>query len=213
MFEVDEEGMMNARMKSALAGIGALAAAWVGWGLYVAYGTKRVPYTTVDEFDGIEIRRYPELVAARTTAPDSNEAFRRLYGYITGRNLSAEEIEMTAPVATRGEKIEMTAPVASRRAGDAVEMAFYLPSEYTFETAPRASEADVTLDREEPRTLAVRSFSWYATEARVARNERRLLKVLSEHGVEPGGTPFVMQYNDPWTPPFLRRNEVAVEIG
>jgi hypothetical protein len=35
----------------------------------------------------------------------------------------------------------------------------------------------------------------------------------SMNGIATKGRPFLMRYNDPWTPPFLRRNEVAIEIS
>jgi hypothetical protein len=34
---------------------------------------------------------------------------------------------------------------------------------------------------------------------------------LQANGVETTGRVFLMRYNDPWAPPFLRRNEVAIE--
>ncbi len=40
----------------------------------------------------------------------------------------------------------------------------------------------------------------------------RLLKVLESEKIQIAGTPFLMRYNSPFTPGFLRRNEVGVEI-
>ncbi|WP_254531552.1 SOUL family heme-binding protein [Natrinema gelatinilyticum] len=195
-----------------LVGIGALVAAWVGWGVYVSRTTERVPSKTIDRFDGIEIRRYPQLVLVETTAETERTAFQRLFRYISGSNAQNEDVAMTAPVATRSESISMTVPVRTDADGDTVTMAFYLPSTYTPERAPTPTDPDVRLVVEPPQTAAVRRFSWYATDGRVDRQRTRLLEQLSERDIEIRGQPVLLQYNDPWTPPFLRTNEVEVAI-
>lgn len=222
---------MRNRTKALLGVAGGLFAAWVGWGAYITYTTERVPSETVSEFDGIEIRRYPRTVLVETTADSSSEAFARLFEYISGANEGEEAVSMTAPVETdSGSKIEMTAPVRMAQSGGeevsmtapvriagtgekgATTMAFYLPPEYTPGSAPTPTDPRVRLVVEPPRTLAVKSFSWYATEGRVARQETQLLDALETKGIEPMDRPILLGYNDPWTPPFMQRNEVAVEI-
>lgn len=59
---------------------------------------------------------------------------------------------------------------------DDVTMAFYLPQTYTAETAPTPTDPDVRLIVDPPRTVAVRRFSWYATDDPVDRSRRRLLE-------------------------------------
>jgi hypothetical protein len=58
----------------------------------------------------------------------------------------------------------------------------------------------------------VRRFSWYATADRVERERQRLFAALDERGIEGRGREVLLQYNDPWTPPFMRRNEVSVPV-
>lgn len=220
---------MRSQTKAILGGIAGLLTLWIGWGAYVDRTTEQVPYEVVDGFDGVELRRYPPSVLVETTAPDSVSAFRRLFQYITGANEALEDVAMTAPVATRGETISMTAPVRTLRRGgetvsmtapvrtnhheDTVTMAFYLPAEYTPESAPVPTDQDVRLVVEPERTVAVRQFSWYATEGRVDRERRTLLEALDERGIEIRDEPALFQYDDPWTPPFMRRNEVAVSVA
>lgn len=193
-----------------------LLAGWVGWGIYSTRTAESVPYERRRTIDGLEVRRYPRAVLAETTAPDQRTAFRRLFAYISGANRDDESISMTAPVETqRGESIPMTTPVRSATAGsggDGVRMAFYLPPEYGPETAPEPTDSSVTLVTEQPKTVAVDRFSWYAPSWRVERRTRKLRSTLDSHGIEPTGAPALLRYNDPWTPPFMRRNEIAVEI-
>lgn len=219
---------MQSRSTALIAGIGGLLALWIGWGAYVIKTTERVPYDTLESADDVEIRRYPQTVLVETTAESENEAFWRLYRYITGENEASEEIAMTAPVASSGETIPMTAPVRTSkgdgesvamtapvrtdRTAETVSMAFYLPPEYTPESAPTPTDPSVRLVVDPPQTVAARRFSWYATDGRVERNERALLEVLGERGLETPGKPVLYQYNDPWTPPFMRRNEVVVPV-
>jgi hypothetical protein len=214
-------------VRTAVLGLGGLLALWLGWGAYASRTTERVPFERVGQVDGVELRRYPQTVLVETTAPDTGTAFRRLFRYIGGANEARESVSMTAPVATRGEKIPMTAPVRTSQQGheetaggpdatgstdDAVTMGFFLPPAYTPETAPTPTDPGVAVVVEPPRTVAVRRFSWYATAERVARERDRLLRALARRGLEPQGDPVLLQYNDPWTPPFMRTNEVAVPV-
>ena len=177
--------------------------------------TPRVDYEAVDRTDGVEIRRYPPTVVVETVAPTENRAFRRLFDYISGENSSATELSMTAPVESdagvdRGETVSMTAPVESESADAGVRMAFFLPSEYDYDSAPRPTDDSVRLVERPGRTLAVCEFSWWATDGRVERKAEALQSALGD--VEIVGDPFLMRYEGPLVPPFLRTNEVAVEI-
>ncbi|OLZ39249.1 heme-binding protein [Natrinema saccharevitans] len=203
--------MQSAR--KALLGIGGLLVLWIGWGVYVDRTTERVPSETLGRFDGVEIRRYPRTVLAETTARDARTAFGRLFRYISGANARSEEVAMTAPVTVRGTSIPMTAPVRTGSDGGDVTMAFYLPQTYTFETAPTPTDADVRLVVEPPRTVAVRRFSWYATDERVRRERERLREDLTRRDLEMDGESALLQYNDPWTPPFMRTNEIEVPVA
>jgi hypothetical protein len=62
------------------------------------------------------------------------------------------------------------------------------------------------------RTAAVR-FRGYAPEKTVARKTQWLLDCLKADGIQATGVPFVAQYHPPWTPPFMRHNEVLVEVN
>ncbi|WP_415378510.1 SOUL family heme-binding protein [Halosimplex sp. TS25] len=219
------------RKSAVIAGaVGGIAAAVGGWTLYQRRTTETVPYTVVARLGDVELRRYPELVLAETVAPSENEAFGRLFRYISGENDGGDDLEMTAPVEVTdpGTKLAMTAPVevarptparsttavepGAGRAESGVRMAFYLPPEYDLDSAPSPSDDVVDLVSVPERTLAVRRFSWRPTDDRVDRETDRLLETLDEAGVPLDGEPFFMGYDAPWTLPPLRRNEVAVQI-
>jgi hypothetical protein len=207
---------MRRLTKAVLAGSGVFLAGWIAWGIYSTRTAESVPYERLRMLKNLELRQYPQTILAVTTAANQRTAFRRLFRYISGANQGNESVSMTAPVETQqGESLSMTAPVRSEATetnADTVRMAFYLPSEYSPETAPEPTVSGVTLVTEPQKTVAVNQFSWYAPEWRVARRTRKLLSTLEREGIEPVGDPYLLRYNDPWTPPFMRRNEVAVEV-
>ncbi|RLM57066.1 heme-binding protein [Halobellus sp. Atlit-31R] len=193
---------------------GTALAGWTAWGVYATRSAESVPYERVRTIDGVEIRRYPRLVLAETTAADQLTAFRRLFRYISGANAGEASIPMTTPVETRGASISMTAPVRSEPTDDdGVRMAFFLPPSYDVDTAPEPTASTVELTAEPSKTVAVKQFSWYAPQRRVERQERALRRTLERAQVDVVGDPSLLRYNDPWTPPFLRRNEIAIEIA
>lgn len=174
---------------------GALLALWVGWGLYVIYSTERPPYAVVEKLSpDVEIRRYAQQTWITTASATDDGAFRVLASYIFGGN---EE----------GEKIAMTAPVISGR-----EMAFILPGNLSPEEAPTPAGQAIDFTTVPARRLATLRFSWGTPRDRVQAKTASLLSLLREQGIETVGAPFLMRYNDPWTPPFLRRNEVAIQV-
>jgi hypothetical protein len=204
---------VNYRILLALGVVGLATVAAVGArSRRASQQAERVPHDVVDTLDGVELRQYPTTLAVETVAPSTGAAFGRLFGYIAGANSGNEEIAMTAPVATGGTDIAMTTPVETDDADEGVRMAFFLPAEYDSETAPRPTNDRVELVERPSRTLAVLSFSWWATDGRTARKQRALLDALVDADLTVAGEPFLMQYDPPWTPPFLRTNEVAVEV-
>jgi effector-binding domain-containing protein len=60
--------------------------------------------------------------------------------------------------------------------------------------------------------IAVIRFSGYAPEEDVDAATSRLQAGLKNEGIITTGQPFLMRYDSPWTPGFLRRNEVATEV-
>ena len=59
---------------------------------------------------------------------------------------------------------------------------------------------------------SVLKFSGHAYINKVDAMTNDLLNNLKKLNIKVIGNPFLMRYNSPFTPDFLRRNEIAVEI-
>lgn len=159
-------------------------------------------YELVDKLDTIEIRQYEASIQAVTRLSSSratSSGFRRLAGYIFGGNQDNSSIAMTAPVQ---ETLEVREPI----------MAFTLPAEYQLEELPVPNDKSVDIVEIPVRTMAVISFSGWATGPRVDKYLAQLEQQLHDSAIEATGYPMLNQYNPPWTLPFLRRNEVMIEV-
>jgi hypothetical protein len=91
-------------------------------------------------------------------------------------------------------------------------MSFILPRGISQDNAPTPNGQAIDFTTIPARKLATLTFSWWTPQSRVEKKTAQLLSLLQENDVETKGQPFLMRYNDPWTPPFLRRNEVAIEV-
>jgi hypothetical protein len=173
--------------------------------------TESAPYEVLETIDDVEIRRYPTLILAKVKGMTEDMAFRILFRYITGGNKVRKDIAMTVPVISSGptyQRIAMTRPVLS----DEDSFSFVMPSSYKISTVPEPLDSRVEMTEVMPRKLAVLRFSGRSHADSLKEQEDRLLVVLERKGIQHIGTPFLMRYNGPGTPGFLRRNEVAVEI-
>jgi hypothetical protein len=169
--------------------------------------TETIPYEVTGSLGEVELRRYPAILLVSVQGLEENEAFWVLFRYISGNNRPGKKVPMTAPVITP-EKIAMTAPVISGTAG----MSFVLPASYTRDEVPEPIDTRASISEVPAREIAVIRFSGRASPADVAAARDRLLGALREKGISTAGEPFLMRYNAPFTPGFLRRNEVGVEI-
>lgn len=166
---------------------------------------EHAKYDVVRRLDKAEIRQYPRLVIAKVEGLGDG-GFDILYRFITGQNRQKSKVQMTAPVIS--EKIKMTAPVLS----DASSLAFVMPESYTLETTPDPVDGRVKVLQLPERFVAALRFSGRWSEKAFEARSRQLLEELARNGVRTKGAVFTMLYNPPFTPWFMRRNEVAVEI-
>ncbi len=186
-----------------------------------ALAVEKPDYVVVEEIgDGMEIREYPSLILAQTTVAGDREkavsaGFRILADYIFGNNQSQDKIAMTAPVTqARSEKIAMTAPVTqTMEAGGDWIVAFIMPSEYALETLPLPNDARVRIVETGPRRVAAIRFSGRLTDRNFEKHRAELEAALATTSHAPSGAPEFAYYNAPFTPPFLRRNEVMIPLA
>jgi len=201
---------------------------WVAVGIASTSGVATPAYTVLSEHDGYEIREYaPQLVAEVIVEGDFeaslNRGFRKLAGFIFGDNTApsgtgdAQPIAMTAPVleeSATSSPIAMTAPVLEEVEGDdRRKVTFVMPAEYTLATIPKPKDPDVRLVEVPARRYAASRFSGWVDGEKAARMKARLLENLSRDKQASEGVPALAQYDPPWTPPFMRRNEILVPLS
>jgi hypothetical protein len=172
---------------------------------------EQPPYRVLQTIPpAVEIRAYEARTAAETNATSARdgEAFQRLFRYITGANTKSQAIDMTAPV-EQSQMIAMTVPV---EISATQTMRFFLPQSVVAAGVPAPTDKLVHIVTLPPVTLGVIRFSGLATKS--ARDEETALlrKALSSAGKTPIGAPIYFSYDPPFTAPFLRRNEVALEL-
>ena len=185
-----------------------------------AMAIEEPAYEVLLETRYYEVRRYEPYIVAEVDVDENfkragNSAFRVLAGYIFGDNEPQRKMAMTAPVESRqGERMNMTAPVTSR-AGDgeaSFTYAFVMERKYTMDTLPRPNNPNVRLVQRPERIMAVHRYSGTWSEERYLEHEKVLLDALATDRIEIVGAPVFARYNAPFTPWFLRRNEIMVEV-
>jgi hypothetical protein len=177
-------------------------------------------YSVERTYDAFDLRRYaPQLVVETSARGDFDEArreaFMRLFRYIAGANRTNAKISMTVPVtsAAAGEKIAMTVPVTSAVAtSGGTVMQFVVPSRYTAATVPQPTDPRISIREIGARLVAARRYSGRSNRANYERELGELRSGLQAAGLEAIGEPLFAVYNGPFTPWFMRRNEVLIEV-
>ena len=176
-----------------------------------------------------EVRRYaPYLVAtvdvegARDMRDALGKGFMKCAGYIFGKNTREDKIAMTSPVMAErlpgggGDKMAMTSPVMAEGAGGSrMRVQFTMPSEWTLDTLPRPVDPDVRVREVPGRTLV--AFQWHGGSPPaelVGAYEATLRRVAEDAGVSVrAGAPLLLwQYDPPFSPGWIRTNEVLLEV-
>lgn len=188
--------------------------------------TEQQPFELVQRYAHFELRRYPAHVVAEiqvnaTFDRAGNAAFRHLFNYISGNNNARQKLAMTAPVVQEpgpSQKLAMTAPVLQSgplpgRGGPAeFVVAFVLPAGTTAETAPVPADPRVRI-RAIPASLAAAlRFSGRGSAAAFERRNEGLQAALVLAGLTAVGPPRFAQFDPPFKPWFLRRNEVVQDV-
>jgi DNA gyrase inhibitor GyrI len=164
-------------------------------------GYNSAPYTLVQSAGAYELRDYPALSVVQTTMRGSEDdgGFGRLFRFISGRNEKAQKISMTTPVFMSGDEGERT-------------MAFVMPSALAPGQIPQPSDATVSV-REIPQgRFAVLRFSGGRSAEREQAALGQLKDWMATQGLGSSASPVFGYFDPPWTPAFLRRNEVMLRL-
>lgn len=165
-------------------------------------------YRVEERIGEIELRLYEPYLVAETLLQGSlervgNGGFRRLAGYIFGGNAAA---------GGDSTKIAMTTPVTQDRVGDQYRVRFMMPSEYTADSLPTPKDQRVTISEVGPRRLAAIRYSGRWSRDGYERHLAMLSDALEDAGYSVAGEPIWARYDPPWTPWFMRRNEVLIAL-
>ena len=196
-----------------------LATAVIIFGAMDAMAIEEATYKVVKKDNKFEIRDYAPHILAETVVDGDleeagNKAFSRLFRYISGDNRSRDKVAMTTPVSQEpmGEKITMTAPVGQQRVQERWAVSFMMPALYTLETLPEPDDPTVRLRQVPARRIAAVRYSGFWSETGYRRYKLALESWIHEKGLTIVGDPIWARYNPPFTPWFLRRNEILIPV-
>ena len=164
-------------------------------------GYESAPYK-VGRTDGkFELRDYPALTVVETPLTPSGKSadgsFMRLFRFITGGNEAKQKIAMTTPVFMSGNDTNRT-------------MAFVLPAKLKAAEVPRPADGAVTVRELQGGRFAVLRFSGGRSAKRESETLALLQNWLAAQGLKASASPVYGYFDPPWTPSFLRRNEVML---
>ena len=184
-------------------------------------------FTVVKKIGAVEIRQYTPYVVAEVTVNASaddagNQAFPILAGYIFGKNKGEKKMAMTAPViqstapVTQSPappiKMEMTAPVTQVAVPGGYLVQFVLPKTVSLASAPEPLDARVKLREMPAANWAVITYSGTWSQGNFDENLNALRAALKTADIATQGEPVLSRYNGPFTPWFMRRNEIWLAL-
>ncbi|MFM8469491.1 MAG: SOUL family heme-binding protein [Limisphaerales bacterium] len=165
-------------------------------------GYESAPYKVVRSDGKFQLREYPALRVVETSmaagrGDGSDGSFMRLFRFITGANEGKQKIAMTTPVFMSGSETNST-------------MAFVMPAKLQTGAVPKPSDGAVTVRELPPGRFAVRRYSGGRNAKNEAESLERLRAWIKAEGLKEMSPPVHGYFDPPWTPAFLRRNEVML---
>ena len=185
----------------------------------VMSNVEKPDYKVIKSEQNIEIRQYDPMIIAEVEVKGKREdaiskGFRLLADYIFGNNTLGKDISMTAPVQQKENlKIAMTAPVQQKLTGKSWQISFVMPSKHSMDSLPTPNNNRVRLKKILTRKFGVIRFSGTNSNENLTEHKNRLMNYVEANEIKIIGSPKYAFYNAPWTLPFLRRNEVMIEIN
>ena len=188
----------------------------------IAMAVEEPKYTVLEKTPPFELRSYSPMILAEVQVEGdldeaSSQGFRLIAAYIFGQNQVSEKISMTAPVvveeqAVKGASIAMTAPVSIESNAGKWTVSFVMPAEYSMESLPKPLNSKVKLRQIPAVKRAVIGFSGFYNENKVAERTVELEEWMKTKNLQAASIPKFARYNPPWTLPFMRRNEIMIDV-
>jgi len=183
-------------------------------------GLETPYYDVLEENNEYEIRSYDSFTVCKLNLNDGNEdvtetnvsqimnksgfGFNILASYLFGNNKASKTMAMTTPVIMESDDTTLT-----------TSMSFVMPSQYDTETSPIPNDERIILE-DTPSNIyyAAVEFPGFATDGEVARQLKRLLRQCDLDGIYVVNRSkySILQYNPPYTLPWLRKNELLIQI-
>jgi hypothetical protein len=183
-----------------------------------AFATPEPDHVVVRRLGDVELRDYAGYTVAEVVVPGpadaaGNQAFGLLFGYISGRNQAQRKLEITVPVTQAVAGPLDAAAAVTRPDGDGrFVVQFVLPRGVDRDTAPPPSDPRVTLRDVPPRRVAAVRYSGVWSAPDHVQHLARLESALRDAGITWAGPPIYARYNSPFTPGFMRRNEIWLDV-
>lgn len=121
---------------------------------------------------------------------------------------------MTAPVIQqqKGEEIAMTAPVLQEQQEGKWVMTFVMPETFTLETIPIPEDPKIQINKVKGKKIAVLRYSGSLGNDAIKTRSKELQDWLNQNGYKSLSSPRSAGYDPPFTIPFLRRNEIHIDV-
>ncbi len=196
---------MRKRMLYLVAIVCVVIAGMATWTMTARAGYESAEYVVIEEVGVFEIREYPDLMLVSTQsqmdAQGRDDSFMRLFRYISGDNAANQKIAMTTPVFMQG-------------AGEQpqVSMGFVMPKEVAKAGIPEPKKEGVTIQKRDGGRFAVVRFPGRLDTAVSKSQEARLREWMTAKGFEGEPNAEAAGYDPPFTPGFLRRNEILIRL-
>ena len=188
----------------------------------VVMATEEPQFSVLEKTPPFELRSYAPMILAEVKVEGdleeaSGQGFRLIAAYIFGQNQVSEKIAMTTPVAIEGQapksaKIAMTSPVGIESNAGQWIVSFVMPAEYTMESLPKPLNLRVQLRQIPAVKRAVINFTGFYNANKVAERTVELEEWMRTKNLQAASAPKFARYNPPWTLPFMRRNEIMIDV-
>jgi DNA gyrase inhibitor GyrI len=163
-------------------------------------GYETASYRVVRTDGDYELREYPTLAIVQTPMRGADDSFMRLFRYIDGQNVATQKIAMTTPVFMTGGATNAS-------------MAFVMPKTMKVEEVPQPGNPKLAVSSIPAGQFAVMRFSGGRNTGNETNAVATLTAWLQREKLTSTGEPIFGYFDPPWTPPFMRRNEVMLRIG